>query len=329
MRGVNRGADGPDGNAVPARLLMAAFAVTALAFVAMRALAVPPWAMDNWDLHAYWATRDGLDYAVARPGETGAFLYSPAFAQAISPLTALPWTLFAAAWTAVLTGVLLWLAGPWSLHLLFLLPVGLSVANGQLDLLFAAVAVVGLRWPWVWALPILTKVTPGIGLVWFLVRREWRALAIAIGATAAIAGASFLVTPNAWEGWVAMLARGEFPAFGGVLYFLPVPLVLRLPVAVALVAWGAARDRPWVLPVGVCLAMPTVWVNSPAILVGLLPLLAVGARSPAAAWLRRAPAPVRLPRAPRLLRPSVPVVRVPSAVTRRARALRLLASRQT
>ena len=44
-----------------------------------------------------------------------------------------------------------------------------SVALGQLDLLFALVTIVGLRWPAAWALPILTKVTPGVGLIWFLV----------------------------------------------------------------------------------------------------------------------------------------------------------------
>lgn len=270
----------------PHRLLVGAYAVTATAFVALRLVGADGWALTNWDLHAYWTTRDGLDYAAARPGATGAFLYSPAFAQAIAPLTAFPWPAFAALWTAIVAGTLLWLAGPWALHLALLPPVGLSVANGQLDLLFAWVALVGLRWPAVWALPILTKVTPGVALVWFAVRREWRQLAIALGCTGAIAAASIALAPDAWLGWIGMLGRGEFPAFGGVLYFLPVPIWIRLPLAVALVAWGARGDRRWVLPVGVLIAMPTIWVNSPTILVALLPLVAAGARSPAARWLR-------------------------------------------
>ncbi len=49
---------------------------------------------------------------------------------------------------------------------------------------------IGFRYPAAWSLILLTKITPGIGLLWFAVRREWRALAIALGATAAIASVS-------------------------------------------------------------------------------------------------------------------------------------------
>ena len=163
----------------------------------------------------------------------------------------------------------------------------MSVALGQLDLLFALVAIVGLRWPAVWALPILTKITPGVGLVWFLARGEWRSLGIALGATSAIVAVSAALDPDAWAAWLAMVARMEFPALGGGLWFLPVPLLVRLPVVAALVAWGARTDRAWVLPVGVCLSLPTVWLNTPTILVALLPLAAAGAGTPAGAWLRR------------------------------------------
>jgi hypothetical protein len=70
---------------------------------------------------------------------------------------------------------------------------------------------------------------------------------------------------------------------------VPVSVWVRLPLATLLVAWGARSDRRWVLPVGVFLALPTIWINSPAILVGLLPLAEIGASTPAAAWLRGEP----------------------------------------
>jgi hypothetical protein len=92
--------------------------------------------------------------------------------------------------------------------------------------------------------------------------------------------------PDGWAAWVGMLGRMEFPVLGGGLWFLPVPLLVRLPVAAALIAWGARTDRAWVLPVGVCLSHPTVWLNTPTILVALIPLVALGARTPAGAWLR-------------------------------------------
>jgi hypothetical protein len=265
---------------------MPAFVVLLAGFAGMRLLGVDPWDLPAFDVYAYWATRDGFDYATARQGVTGAYLYSPAFAQAISPLAALSWQAFAGIWTALVAAPLLWLTGRYAALLVVLPPVFMSVALGQLDLPFALVVILGFRWPALWALPILTKVTPGIGLVWFLVRGEWRSLGIALGATLALTAASVALDPGSWAAWLAMLGRQEFPALGGGLWFLPVPLLLRLPLAAALVAWGARTDRAWIVPIAVCLSLPTVWLNTPTILVALLPFAAAGARTPAGAWLR-------------------------------------------
>jgi hypothetical protein len=268
------------------RLAVGAYIVVVAVFVGMRVLGVAGW--DGWgvDARAYWLTRDGPNYAAAHPGTTGAFLYAPAFAQLISPLTAIPWPLFLGIWTALVAATLLWLAGRWAVLVGLLPPVAMSIVLGQLDLAFAAVVIVGFRWPIAWALPILTKITPGVGLVWFLVRREWRSLGIALGATIAIVAVSALVDPSAWRGWVDLLLRMDFPEIRGGLVFLPVPLWLRVPAAIALIAWGAATDRPATVPIGMLLALPIVWLNSPTILVALLPLAASGVRTPAGAWLR-------------------------------------------
>ena len=45
--------------------------------------------------------------------------------------------------------------------------------------------VLGLRHSAAWAFPLLTKVLPGVGMVWHVVRREWGSLAIATGVTLA------------------------------------------------------------------------------------------------------------------------------------------------
>jgi hypothetical protein len=275
-----------------ARLAIPSFVVVVAVFAGLRWLAVDPWVLPAFDSYAYWTTRTGIDYSVTHQGPTGAYLYSPAFAQLISPLTALSWPIFAGLWTLVAAAPLAWLAGRFALPVLVLPPVFMSVALGQLDLAFAAVVLLGLRWPALWALPILTKITPGIGLLWFLIRGEWRSLWIAALATVVVVGASAAADPAAWGGWVAMLARMDFPELGGGLWFLPLPLGFRLFVAAALIAWGAATDRRWVLPVGVCLSLPTVWLNSPTILVALLPLAAAGARTPAGRWIRAAVPPI-------------------------------------
>jgi hypothetical protein len=267
------------------RLLVSGFVLVVVIFCAARLLDVYPWNERLFDLWAYWSTRFGLDYSSARPGASGAYIYSPAFAHLISPLTALPLPVFTAVWTAFVAATLYWLAGWRSFLIGLFIPVVMSIAIGQTDLLMAAAIVIGFRWPAAWFLPIVTKLTPGIGLLWFAVRREWRSLAIALAATIAITTLSFLLNPTAWLGWLAMLARQDFPAPGDGVY-LPVPVWVRLPLVAVLIAWGARSNRRWVLPVGVCLSLPTVWLNTPTILVAILPMLSRGAQAPAGRWLR-------------------------------------------
>lgn len=253
----------------PLDIRIAGFVVLMGVVVAFRLLSVYPWNEYVFDLHAYWITREGVDYANQHAGPAGAYLYSPAFAQLISPLTSLPLPLFSGIWTALIAGLLLWLTGRNVFVIAMLPPVLLSLIQGQLDLVYAVVAVVGLRWPAVWAVPLLTKVTPGIGIVWFLVRREWRSLAIAVGATLAVVAVSFVIDPSAWLGWLSLVYRAEFPSDPALVY-LAVPLQLRAPIALALIVWGARTDRRWTIPVAMTLAMPIVWFNSPTILVALL-----------------------------------------------------------
>src|SRR3990172_6814032 len=188
------------------RLAIPSFAVVVVVFAGLRLLSIEPWAMPAYDAYAYWLTGAGVDYSATFQGATGAYLYSPAFAQLIAPLAALPWPVFLALWTLLIAAPLAWLAGRYALPLLVLPPVFMSVALGQLDLAFAAVVLLGLRWPALWALPILTKITPGIGLLWFLVRGEWRSLGIEALATPAIALASSVVHPS---------PRGERACGGG------------------------------------------------------------------------------------------------------------------
>jgi hypothetical protein len=268
---------------------VATFLVLVGVLVVFRLLAIYPWNEYVFDLHAYWITRAGVDYASQAPGPAGTYLYSPAFAQVIRPLTLLPLSAFAAIWTTIGAALLLWLTGRRVLWFAILPPVVLTLVQGQLDLAYACVAVIGLRWPAAWALPLLTKVTPGIGVVWFLVRREWRAFAIAIGATAVIAAVSLALDPAAWSGWVSLLLRTQGPVSDPNLIYVPIPLLVRAPFALLIVALGAWTNRRWTIPVAMTLAMPILWVNSVTILIAIWPMVQAGADSPAGRWLRREP----------------------------------------
>jgi hypothetical protein len=201
-----------------------------------------------------------------------AYVYSPAFLQLLSPLTALPWQAFMAVWTGLLIGAVRFLTGPRLLAAGLLFPfTAMEVAGGNVSLLLAVAIVVGFRWPAAWSLVLLTKITPGIGLLWFAVRREWRSLFIAIGATALIAAVSAVFMPAAWRQWLDVIVANACK--GGTWAAVPVPLLVRLPVAVAIVIWGARTDRRWTVPVAAMLALPALWYGGLSMLLAVIPLL--------------------------------------------------------
>ena len=203
-----------------------------------------------------------------------AYVYSPAFLQLVSPLTALPWQAFMAAWTALLIAAVRFLTGPRLLVAGLVFPfTAMEVAGGNISLLLAAAIVLGFRWPWTWSLVLLTKITPGIGLLWFAVRREWQALGIALGATVVIGVISFVLLPDQWRSWVDVVARNVAAGKNGTWASVPVPLLIRLPIAVAIVVWGARTDRRWTVPVASMLALPALWYGGLSMLLAVIPLL--------------------------------------------------------
>jgi hypothetical protein len=291
----------PTVSLIRTRLGLDAFLVVAGVLVLLRLFDVNPWTLPVLDLHAYWATRDTISYAGANPFLIGAYLYAPAFAQLIGPLTALPWPVFAATWTLLCAGAYVWLVGRWALPVLFSVAIGLELYLGQIDIFIAAAIVIGFRYPAAWAFPILTKVAPGVGLIWFLVRREWRNLAIALAATVGVAALSALIDPEAWRGWTDLLRRSiaERQTIEGD--YLAIPIALRLPASALLIAWGARTNRRWTVPLGVLLAMPILWMNVFTLLIAVIPLRREPGWTPARAWLvrtRRAERPVLVPAEP-------------------------------
>ena len=222
------------------------------------------------DARPYWTAAFDRPYATSRVGAHDAYLYSPAFLELISPLRALPWQLFMACWTAILILATLYLVGPVLLGPVLLLALP-ELIGGNITLLLAAALVAGFRNPGTWAFAFLTKVTPVVGLLWFGVRREWRALGIAAAATAGVMAFSFVfASPSAWVEWLRVLAgNAGSPIDSGSL---PVPLLARVPIALVLIAWAARTDRRWALPIGCLLAMPVIWYGSLTLLIAVIPL---------------------------------------------------------
>ena len=246
----------------------------AVALVIVLAFRVPsdaPWPTGR-EAFCYWFPDLADPYARADWTQSIAYVYSPAFLQVVAGLKALPWEVFLAAWTALLLLAVRYLAGPrlWAVAIAFS---ALELLGGNIHLLLAVAIVAGFRWPAAWAFVLLTKVTPGVGLLWFAVRREWRNLAIALGATAAIVAVSWAAAPGAWADWLDVLGASATKT-AGTWAAVPVPVWLRLPIAVGLVAWGARTDRRWTVPVASMLALPALWFGGASMLLAAVALAA-------------------------------------------------------
>jgi len=237
-----------------------------------------PWgrlAGSGMDARCYWVPDLSNPYLHSTWGEQIAYPYSPVFLQLLQPIRLLPWPAFMAAWAGILMASMAYLTGP-RLILLGLAFFGLmEIWGGNIEMLIALAIVLGFRWPATWAFVLLTKVTPGVGLLWFAVRREWRPLAVALGATLAVAAVSAAIQPNLWLQWRDVL----FSSAGknGTWAAVPIPFLVRFPVAVALVVWGARTNHRWTVPVSAMLALPALWYGGLSIALAALPL--VGART--------------------------------------------------
>jgi hypothetical protein len=219
----------------------------------------------GFDALSYWGYSLGDPYHLTH-GTMGSFVYSPVIARAFAPFSALPWQTFLWLWTAVLVATALWLGGRWWLFVLAFPPVAVELYHGNVHLLIAAAIALGFRYPAAWAFVLLTKVTPGVGLLWFVVRREWRNLAIALGVTAILVALSLLVDGWMWGAWIRSeleVSLRQPPAQPQIA----IPLFLRLPAAAAFVIWGARTNRRWTVPASAALALPVLWFAGLSILV--------------------------------------------------------------
>ena len=221
------------------------------------------------DAYCYWFPTLDAPYARSDWTDPIAYVYSPAFLQLLQPIRILPWQAYIAVWTLILLGAVYVLTGRKWFTVGVVLAL-MELAGGNIHLLLAAAMVLGFRWPGTWALVLLTKITPGIGLLWFVVRREWRSLAIALGTTAAVVAVSYLVWPTAWTQWAEVLTR--VAGRDGTWAAVPIPFIVRFPLAVALVVWGAWTGRRWTVPVAGMLALPALWYGGLSMLLAVIAL---------------------------------------------------------
>jgi hypothetical protein len=213
----------------------------------------PAWSMDLADP---WVGSDrwmsGLDL----------FRHSPAVAQVASLMGWMPWIVAQLGFLAFQIGVIVLMAGRRWPYVVLFPGVFWNLYFGNVDLLLAAALVAGFRFPGAWALMFLTKISPGIGVLWFAFRGEWRNFGIALATTALIVGFSFALAPDLWFRWIeALQVWARLPQMA-----LVPPLLVRLAVSVLLIWFAARTDRRWMLPIACLIAIPNPWFVTFAIL---------------------------------------------------------------
>jgi hypothetical protein len=239
-----------------------------------------------FDFDFYWRATNFTDlYPASWLDPTYAYVYPPPLAQLLAPFHVLPHDIVQFGWTLLCFLSLWYCCREWTLPVISAGIVALYLPNGHVlgaglgavlvgnvQIPLAAGIVAGMRQPAWFALPIVTKITTGIGVFWYAFRREWRAFGIGIGATLAIVAISFAIAPAAWAEYLSWTVdnygKPSSPPIVGP------PLPLRVLAAVTLVWWGARTDRPWVAAVAGGMAIPGLygWTSIVSVSLGALAL---------------------------------------------------------
>ena len=211
----------------------------------------------------------GDPYAVHDYSSGQGFYYAPPVALVLRLLMPFGVHVFAAVMSGIGLAALGWIGGRWAWALLFFPPVWWDITGGNVNTLIGAASIALLARPaWIGVLA-LSKVTPGLVGLWWVVRGEWRAVREAVAVTGAVCLVSLLIVPDWWGAWVTGLltnGTGYIPA----IFAVPVPLLPRLILAAVVVVIGARQDRRWTLPLAACIALPVLWWSGLAVLVGMV-----------------------------------------------------------
>jgi hypothetical protein len=223
------------------------------------------------DFVLYWKATNFADlYPPNWLSNDYAYVYPPPMAQLLLPFHVLPFEVAAVGWSIVCFASMWYVARAWSLPLIALGLVGAAfglsrattvfleyVLLGNIQWPMAAGIVLAMRAPAAWAIPILTKIGPGIGALWLVFKRDWIGLRTALLATFIIAAVSFILAPAAWIEFVTFSVEN----YGGpsIVPIIGPPLPVRLVAAAALV-WIAARaDQRWLVYIAAGIAIPALY----------------------------------------------------------------------
>jgi hypothetical protein len=268
------------------RRLIALVALAAIGGALLAVIVTTYWSNPGDNL-AYWiaATRVAAGEPIYATGETAfapyAYHYTPPLAQALAPLTlVIPTVVYIAVYRGLELLTVWDLGGRRFLGMLALIafiPVAVELRFENVHLFMAIGIILGLRrWPWLFAVGAVIKISPGLGIVYLALRRRWRDAAIATLVGGAIVGVSFVLDPGLWRAWLdAVLMRADMT--GNSL--LPVPYFARAAAGLALTVVGGllgGRRGELLLVAGITIANPNLAMNGLAVLAAAFPIWFAG-----------------------------------------------------
>jgi hypothetical protein len=165
-----------------------------------------PW-HDLGDSHSYWlAGRAIMEGRSPYELTTGpvvpfAYRYPPPMAQVMAPVSMVlgAWT-FEYFWIAMIGVCLAWLTR-WrplvALALVALLPVSVELWYRNVNIVLAVIIVLDIRrWPALFRVGAVVKLSPAVGVVYLAAAGRWRAVWQVIAVVAAIGALSWLLGPK-------------------------------------------------------------------------------------------------------------------------------------
>lgn len=244
------------------------------------------WLWPGDDL-AYWIAGQRLmsGQPIYATGEIAfapyAYHYPPPLAQVMAPLTlVVPAVAYVVIYRALALLATWDLAGRAMIPMLALiafLPVAITLRVENVDIFMAIGIVLGLRrWPWLFSVGALVKVSPGLGIVYLALRRRWRDVFISGVVGGVITIVSVAIAPDLWRAWLDAIA-GRADMVGNSL--LPVSYGARAVAGFALAVAGGLMGRrrgELLLVAGVTIANPGLAVNGLAVLAAAVPIWFAG-----------------------------------------------------
>jgi hypothetical protein len=224
-------------------------------------------------LPVYWPTEIAF--------EPYAYHYPPPLAQLLGPISIVVPALAYVVIFRVLMLVVLWdLAGRSMLKMLALLafvPVAVAVRIENVEIFIAAGIVYGLRrWPWLFSILALIKVSPGLGIVYLAMRRRWRDFALSVLVGAVIAGLSLALAPDLWRSSLEAIT-GRTSMIGNSL--IPVPYAVRATAGFVLTIVAGLLGRrkgELLLVAAITIANPGLSLQGFAVLAAAIPIWLAG-----------------------------------------------------